>query len=81
MATLTIRNLDDGVKRRLRIRTAEHGRSMADEVRDILRRTLGEASLPERPLGTAIRELFKAAGGIELDMPPRQAIRKPPRFD
>ena len=81
MATLTIRNLDDGIKRRLRIRAAEHGRSMAEEVRDILRRTLDEESLPERHLGTAIHELFKAAGGIELDMPPRQAIRKPPRFD
>jgi plasmid stability protein len=28
MARITIRNLDDTLKRRLRIRAAEHGRSM-----------------------------------------------------
>ena len=81
MANITIRNLDDEIKRRLRIRAAEHGCSMEEEVREILRHTLGEESLPERHLGTAIHELFKAAGGIELDIPPRQAIRKLPRFD
>lgn len=81
MANITIRNLDDEIKRRLRIRAAEHGCSMEEEVREILRHALGEESLPERHLGTAIHELFKAAGGIELDIPPRQAIRKLPRFD
>ena len=81
MANITIRNLDDEIKRRLRIRAAEHGRSMEEEVREILRHTLGEGPLPEHRLGTAIHELFKAAGGIELDIPPRQAIRKLPRFD
>ena len=37
MASITIRNLDDDVKRRLRIRAAEHGRSMEEEAREILR--------------------------------------------
>ena len=37
MASITIRNLDDGVKTRLRIRAAEHGRSMEEEARVILR--------------------------------------------
>jgi len=37
MASITIRNLDDDVKHRLRVRAAEHGRSMEEEARDILR--------------------------------------------
>ena len=42
MASITIRNLDDDIKHRLRVRTAEHGRSMEEEARDILRRVMGE---------------------------------------
>ena len=38
MASITIRNLEDEIKQRLRVRAAEHGRSMEEEVRDILRR-------------------------------------------
>lgn len=37
MASITIRNLDDGVKQRLRVRAAEHGRSMEEEARELLR--------------------------------------------
>jgi len=40
MATLTVRNLDDDVVRRLRIRAAEHGRSAEAEHREILRLAL-----------------------------------------
>jgi len=40
MASITIRNLDDDVKRRLRVRAAEHGRSMEEEARDILRQVV-----------------------------------------
>ena len=45
MASMTIRNLDDRVKTRLRVRAAEHGRSMEDEAREILASALAE----ERP--------------------------------
>ena len=62
MASITIRNLDDGLKRRLRIRAAENGRSMEEEVRDILRRTVGE-SPPPNDLGRAIHARFAALGG------------------
>ncbi|MGA7485467.1 MAG: bifunctional phosphopantothenoylcysteine decarboxylase/phosphopantothenate--cysteine ligase CoaBC [Xanthobacteraceae bacterium] len=37
MASITIRQLDDDLKRRLRVRAARHGRSMEDEARTILR--------------------------------------------
>ena len=45
MATLTVRNLDDDVVRRLRIRAAEHGRSAEAEHREILHRApIGDES-------------------------------------
>jgi antitoxin FitA len=44
MATLTIRNLDQLVKERLRVRAAEHGLSMEAEARRILQTALGRVS-------------------------------------
>ena len=41
MASITIRNLDDDVKTRLRVRAADNGRSMEEEVRRILRDVVG----------------------------------------
>ena len=66
MASITVRNLDEELKRRLRIRAAENGRSMQQEARDILRAALDEDAAPSKNLGTAIHELFKPFGGVEL---------------
>ncbi len=81
MASITIRNLDDETKRRLRIRAAEHGRSMEEEVREILK-SATELSLPtDKGLGTWIRERFAKFGGVELELPPRdKPFREPPDF-
>ncbi|CAJ92832.1 Plasmid stabilization protein [Cupriavidus necator] len=46
MATLTIRNIDHELKARLRIEAAQHGRSMEEEVREILRRALNKRPGP-----------------------------------
>lgn len=74
MATMTIRNLDDQLKQRLRVRAATHGRSMEDEARDILRTAL--ATQPSAPsLIEAIRARMKPLGGVEMDIPAREAIR------
>ena len=81
MASITIRNLDDDVKTELRKRAAGNGRSMEEEVRLILREAVGREAVPGNGLGTAIHELFKPAGGVELDLPPREPMREPPRFD
>lgn len=81
MASITVRNLDEGLKRRLRIRAAENGRSMEQEAREILRAALDGETEPERGLGTAIHERFKPFGGVELEIPPREPMREPPRFD
>ena len=49
MATLLIRGLDEAVKKALRIRAAENGRSMEEEARQILAqemRRIAEAQVP-----------------------------------
>lgn len=79
MASLTIRNLDDTLKRRLRVRAAGHGRSMEEEVREILRVAVGPAPAPA-DLGRSIHARFAALGGVELELPPRGAMRTPPSF-
>ena len=81
MASITIRNLDDDVKARLRVRAAGNGRSMEEEARLIMREAVSRESVPEKGLGTAIHELFKPLGGVELELPPREPMREPLRFD
>ena len=52
MASITIRNLDDEVKTRLRVRAAGNGRSMEEEARRILRDAVGvDLELPPRERG------------------------------
>lgn len=79
MASIVIRNLDEGTKDRLRIRAAHHKRSMEEEARHILRSALANESLPSRNLGDSIRARFKALGGVDLDLPPREPMRDPPK--
>jgi antitoxin FitA len=79
MAAITIRQLDDKTKSRLRVRAAEHGRSMEEEAREILRSALATVP-PEKNLAEAIRRRFAPFGGVDLKIPKRDAIRKPPRF-
>ncbi|MEP6766754.1 MAG: plasmid stabilization protein [Gemmatimonadaceae bacterium] len=82
MAVMTIRNIDDAIKTRLRIRAAMHGRSMEDEARDILRAALStEETQRPRNLGQAIHERFAALGGVEPVETPREAIRRPVDFE
>lgn len=79
MASITIRNLDDRLKRRLRVRAAEHGRSMEEEVREILRQAVGAAAAPGN-LGQTIHARFAAIGGVELELSKRGPMREPPFF-
>ncbi len=48
MASLTIRQLDDATKARLRLRAAQNGRSMEDEARTILRQAAAGNEEPAR---------------------------------
>ena len=54
---------------------------MEQEARDILRAALDEDAAPPRNLGTAIHELFGPFGGVELEIPPREPMREPRRFN
>ena len=83
MATLTIRNLDETVKRKLQVRAALNGRSMEAEAREVLSEFLTRGSaLPTQGLGTAIHKRFAAVGGVELEIPHRQFSSRPiPTFD
>ena len=80
MASITIRNLDDGLKGRLRVRAAEHGRSMEEEVRQILRQVVGPPA-ESGNLGEAIHRRFAAMGGVVLKLPDRDPMPEPPSFD
>jgi antitoxin FitA len=80
MASITIRNLDDNLKRKLRLRAAHRNRSMEDEARDILRTALAQESAETRNLADAIRELVEPLGGVELELPPREPMQEPPNF-
>ena len=69
MANITIRNLDDEVKNRLRVRAAWNGRSMEEEARLILREAVGRESEPEN-LARFIHDCFAPYGGVDLELPP-----------
>ena len=80
MASITIRNLDDGVKTRLRVRAAGNGRSTEEEARLILRDTVGrKASSPN--LASIVRSYFGPSNGVDLELPPREPAREPPFFE
>jgi plasmid stability protein len=83
MATLTIRNLDEKVKRRLQVRAALNGRSMEAEVREVLSDLAASSpAAPRQGLGTAIHNLFAPLGGVELQVPPRRkSHRQIPTFE
>ena len=70
MASITIRNLDEDLMRRLRVRAAEHGKSMEEEARDIPRQVVGQPSAP-KDLGQSIHQRFAALGGVDLLLPAR----------
>jgi plasmid stability protein len=71
MATITVRNLDDEVQRRLKRRAARNDRSMEAEARAIL-----SAALEEEGLVHAWLEAVRDLRGGELPVPERSAPRK-----
>ena len=77
MASITIRDLDERRKARLRVRAALHNRSMEEEVRAILRAALAGTSAPSRSLARAIRDRVEPLGGVDLQIPDRERMRAP----
>ncbi len=73
MASITIRQLDEATKKKLRLRAARNGRSMEDEVRTLLReagedtgRKILEEFEPPRRWGKRAREVPAAARRVLL---------------
>jgi len=81
VASMTIRNLDENLQARLRVQAAQHGRSMEDEAKDILRAALSAEPSRSQSLVEAIRARIEPLGGVELDLPSRDAIRQPVNLD
>ena len=79
MASITLRNIDESTKARLRVRAAHHKRSMEDEVRNILRAALSEDPPARHNLAEAIRRRFQPLGGVKLELPSREPMRDPPK--
>lgn len=79
MASITIRNLDEQTKARLRVRAAHRKRSMEEEARHILRAALAKETATPRNLAEAIRQRFQPLGGEELRLPAREPMRDPPK--
>ena len=71
MPTLTIRDVEEEIRNRLRVRAAQHGRSMEAEVREILREALAKAP-DETKLGSRIHQRFASVGGEDLEPAPRR---------
>jgi plasmid stability protein len=70
MAALSVRDLDESVRERLRVRAARNGRSMEAEIREIL---TAAVTPPSDSLGLAQTLLarFGDLGGVELELPAR----------
>ena len=78
MGTLTIRNLEDPLKRRLRLRAAARNRSMEEEARQILRAALQEPAVSTPDLGARIRARFAGLGDVQLPIEAREPVRASP---
>nr|WP_296071643.1 Arc family DNA-binding protein [uncultured Actinoplanes sp.] len=81
MAALSIRDLDDSVKEKLRLRAARHGRSMEAEIRLILTEAATEDERPRNDLFSALTERFAQLGGVDLDIPARTTPPRAADFD
>ncbi len=80
MATLTIRDLDEELKRSLRVRAASRNRSMEEEARQILRAALQGEAVAEAGLSERIRARFQALGDVTLPLAPREPLRPAPEL-
>jgi plasmid stability protein len=81
MAQLVVRNIEESVKSRLQRRAARRGRSMEEEVRDILRDAVKEEETSAGGLGTAISSRFSKLG-LKFEIPELRGHKiRPVSFD
>jgi plasmid stability protein len=77
MAQVVVRQLEEDVKARLKRRAERHGRSMEEEVREILRNAAREESRPIAKLGSRIAARFRRVG-LKADLPELRGQRPRP---
>jgi plasmid stability protein len=79
MGSLNVRNLSDATHKALRIRAAQHGRSMEAEVRAIL----DDAVSPQEKvgLGSMLAAIGRDLGGVELDIARDRTPADPANFE
>jgi plasmid stability protein len=75
MASIMIRNLDEDVKLRLKVRAAQNNRSMEEEVRIILRDSVRANQERALSLVDIARDAVEPYGGFEMELPQRDNIR------
>ena len=88
MASITIRNLHEATKQRLRIRAAERGHSMEEEARGLIERGLAPVSKPADG-GKWVDDMLarmRAIGDAEFELPAGEPMGEPidfsgPEFD
>lgn len=80
MAQVVFRNIEDEVKSRLKQRATEHGWSMEEEVRQILRAAVAERGQVRTKLGSRIAARFAGLGlqGELLELRSREAAPMDP---
>ncbi|MBI4700705.1 MAG: Arc family DNA-binding protein [Deltaproteobacteria bacterium] len=81
MPQFIVRNVEPDVKARLQRRAARHGRSMEEELRDILRNALRDENRPPAALGSRLARRF-AGLGLDRQIPELHAGEaRPAAFD
>jgi plasmid stability protein len=75
MGKLTICNLEESTKNRLRLHAVPHGRSMVEEAHFIVRQAVTESPAAEvrEGVGSRIQNNFACLGGVEMELPNRAA--------
>lgn len=78
MASLIVRNIEEGIKARLRMRAFKNGHSMEEEVRHILKDAIEHD--PPQNLADLALEIFGPRHGVDLEIPRAPTNREPPDF-
>lgn len=81
MSSLTVRNLDESVKNSLRVRAARNGRSMEEEVRQILQNIVAPEQAGQVSFAERVNSRFAGLNVDSLPIPARQLARTPPDIE
>ena len=73
MASLTIRQLDDDIKSKLRMLAAQNGRSMEAEARAILAAVFADKTDSGEGIASKIQRIVSQYGAIDLQQPERSS--------